>query len=129
MPSTLADAWRLQIAYCDTHGSPFTARVLEAAWADWQQGGALRGLLPDWPGDAWLDAVPLRVAAALHALALDGSDEALAALYPPAAAQFDAQRGPAAVRDALSAHRDRVADALLRPPQTNEVGQIGRAHV
>ena len=123
MPSTLADAWRLQIAYCDTHGSPFTARVLEAAWADWQQGGALRGLLPDWPGDAWLDAVPLRVAAALHALALDGSDEALAALYPPAAAAFDAQRGPAAVRDALSAHRDRVADALLRPPQTNEVGR------
>ena len=123
MPSTLADAWHLQIAYCDAHGSPFTARVLEAAWADWQQGGALRGLLPDWPGDAWLDAVPLRVAAALHALALDGSDAALAALYPPAAAAFDAQRGPAAVRAALSGHSDRVADALLRPPQTNEIGR------
>lgn len=123
MPSTLADAWRLQIAYCDAHGSPFTARVLEAAWADWQQGGALRGLLPDWPGDAWLDAVPLRVAAALHSLALDGSDAALAALYPPAAAAFDTVRGATVVRDALREHAARVAHYLTMAPQTNEIGR------
>ena len=31
---TLEQAWQRQIAWCDANGSPFTARVLEAAWAD-----------------------------------------------------------------------------------------------
>lgn len=123
MTAKLADAWARQIAYCDANGSPFTARVLEAAWADGQQGGALRELLADWPGDAWADALPLRVAGALHGLALDGSDTALAALYPPVVDAFDAQRGPGAVRAALHVHRERVAAVLQSAPQTNEVGR------
>ena len=123
MASNLAEAWQRQVAYCDAYGSPFTARVLEAAWADWQGGGTLRELLPDWPGDAWADAVPLRVAGALHSLALDGSSSALAALYPPRAEFFDIQGGTAAVSEALRTHRDRVAVFLQSAPQTNEVGR------
>jgi hypothetical protein len=120
---TLDDAWSRQIDWCDANGSPFTARVLEAAWADRTRGGALRALLPDWPGDAGADAVPLRVAGALHAMALDGSDAALAALYPPSASAWDAQRGPVAVAHALAAQRERVAAYLRVAPQTNEIGR------
>lgn len=120
---TLDDAWSRQIAWCDANGSPFTARVLEAAWADRARGGALHALLPHWPGDAGVDAVPLRVAGALHAMALDGSNAALGALYPPRASAWDAQRGPAAVAQALAAQRERVAEYLRVAPQTNEIGR------
>jgi hypothetical protein len=123
MPITLAEAWRRQIDWCDANGSPFTARVLEAAWADRERGGGLRDALPDWPGDAGADAVPLRVAGALHAMALDGSDAALAALYPPTRDAWDASRGPAAVSHALASQRDRVAQYLRSAPQTNEIGR------
>lgn len=123
MTTTLAEAWARQIAWCDANASPFTARVLEAAWADRERGGALAALLPDWPGDAWADAVSLRVAGALHALALSGRDEALAALYPPHAEAFDPRRGPAAVAAALARHRGLVADYLALAPQTNEIGR------
>ena len=123
MSIDLAATWSGQIAWCDENGAPFTARVLEAAWSDWLAGGALRELLPDWPGDARADAVALRVAGALHALALEGVDRALAALYPPRSATFDPVEGPPAVRNALLRFRDRVADYLQRPPQTNEIGR------
>jgi hypothetical protein len=119
----LAEAWAKQIAFCDTGGSPFTARVLEAAWAAQERGGTLDALLPYWPGNAWADAVPLRVAGALHALALSGADAELAALYPPARDTFDAERGPAAVARALAEHRALVAEYLALAPQTNEIGR------
>jgi hypothetical protein len=121
--SALRDAWTLQIGWCDRGGSPFTARVLEAAWSDWLAGGALRELMPDWPRDPVQDAVALRVAGALHSLVLDGSDPVLAANYPPRTDTFDPVAGSAAVRNALDAHRARVALYLQRPPQTNEVGR------
>lgn len=119
----LAEAWARQIAFCDAGGSPFTARVLEAAWAERECGGSLAWLLPNWPGNAWADAVPLRVAGALHALALSGADTELAALYPPARDTFDSERGPAAVARALAAHRALVAEYLASAPQTNEIGR------
>ena len=123
MEPNFAEAWQRQIDYCDANASPFTARVLEATLADWRRGGALRELLPSWPGDAWADALPLRVAGALHAMALDGSDATLAALYPPVRQTFDAQAGPAAVSNALRSQPHRVLDYLRQPPQTNEIGR------
>lgn len=123
MGSDLLQAWRRQIDFCDANAAPFTARVLEAAWADWQAGGALRTLLPAWRGDAWADAVPLRVAGALHSLALDATDATLAALYPPHSERFDAQAAPAAIAAALQRHRTRVDAYLRSPPQTNEIGR------
>jgi hypothetical protein len=120
MTVNLAGAWARQIAWCDDNGSPFTARVLEAAWADREHGGALAGLLPEWQGDAGTDAVPLRVAGALHALALSGRDAQLAALYPPQQAQGDLAR---AVANATANHRDVITEYLAVAPQTNEIGR------
>lgn len=117
-------AFQRQIDYCAHHGAPFTAAVLEAALADWHDpAGTLRALLPGWPGHAWADALPLRVAGALHAMALDGSEPVLTALYPPQGAAFDPIDGPSAVRTALARRRDRVADYLRVAPQTNEIGR------
>lgn len=123
MNSELGAAWLQQIAWCDKAGSPFTARVLEAAWNDWLAGGTLRELMPDWPGDPWADAPPLRVAGALHSLALESAEPALEAIYPPRAIAFDPVTGAQAVRNALRVHRERVAEYLRRPPQTNEIGR------
>jgi len=120
---SLAEAWARQIAFCDAGGSPFTARVLEAAWADHERGGVLATLLPHWRGNAWADAVPLRVAGALHAIALSDTDAEFAALYPPARDIFDAERGPAAVARALAVHRSLLAEYLALAPQTNEIGR------
>lgn len=125
MSTALAEAFQRQIAWCDGGGSPFTARVLEAALDDWLAGGALKQILPDWPRDPWRDAVALRVAGALHSVALERLDPALAALYPPLGNGFDPATGPRLIRNALHVHRDRVADYLRRPPQTNEVGRSG----
>ncbi len=117
----LHTAWTKQIHFCQTMGSPFTARVLQAAWADREAGGTLAQLLPDWPGDPWIDAVPLRVAGALHAVALSRKDAALAALYQ--SLDEDAAALASAVRAALATHAPLVADYLRVPPQTNEIGR------
>ncbi len=120
MTLSLAQAWARQIKWCADNGSPFTARVLEAAWADRERGGALSELLPSWHGDAGADAVPLRVAGALHALALSGRDVELAALYPPRQAPGDITH---AVANAITDHRDVVTEYLAVAPQTNEIGR------
>ena len=120
MGLTLAESWTRQIAWCDGHGSPFTARVLEAAWADRERGGALAELLPCWHGDAGADAVPLRVTGALHALALSGRDPMLASLYPPRQEPGDIAPAVAA---AMAQHRDVIAEYLAVAPQTNEIGR------
>lgn len=120
MSLTLAEAWSRQIAWCDGNGSPFTARVLEAAWADRERGGTLADLLPEWLGDAGADAVPLRLAGALHALALSGRDAQLAALYPPR--QEPGDLAPA-IANAMANHRDVVTAYLAVAPQTNEIGR------
>jgi hypothetical protein len=121
MTPDLKQAWIKQLPYCNTMGSPFTARVLEAAWLDHERGGALAALLPGWPGDPWIDAVPLRVAGALHALALTRQSTDLAAMYESLDASDDHLR--AAVASALDQHAALVADYLRVPPQTNEIGR------
>jgi hypothetical protein len=123
MTFSLEEAWSRQTGWCNDNGSPFTARVLEAAWADRVRGGALAELLPladGWLGDAGADAVPLRIAGALHSLALSGRDARLAALYPPRQEQGDVER---AVADAMANHRDVITEYLAVAPQTNEIGR------
>ena len=76
----------------------------------------------DWPGDprGRADALPLRLAGALHGLVIEGRDPGLAAVYPPHhdAATDDALW--AAVSAALATHAPYVLARLDGPPQTNE---------
>jgi hypothetical protein len=116
-------AFETQAGWCAQLGSPFTASVLRAAVAgDWD--GPIAHLVDGWVGDPVADMVALRVAGALHALVLSGTDVALADLYPPGPIP-DAAALRSAVRDACARHRDFLARFIAAPPQTNEVARSG----
>ena len=83
---------------------------------------AFSTLLADWPGDAQADALPLRLAGALHALVLGGSTPELAICYP-LADPCDFARLRRVVLNALVTHGAVVRSFLASPPQTNEVGR------
>jgi hypothetical protein len=78
-----------------------------------------------WPGepDSSGDALPLRLAGALRALVLSGSDPALMACYPPANASDDSLWS--GCKNAFVQHRDFILDRLRSAPQTNEVRRSG----
>ena len=124
--ASLIDAFATQVRWCRQLKAPFTARVIEMLADDWQAAGPTYSAVPRWDGNAWDDAVPLRLAGALHALALQGRDEALAAAYarPDEALAHDFELRRAVV-GALRRWPDDVAEALRRAPQTNEVGRSG----
>lgn len=114
-------AFHSQGKSCALLGSPFMGRfmplIADRLTAETAVGARVLG----WEGDVSPagQSVPLRMAGALHALVLDGSDPALAAAYPPAACDDDALW--TAVSDALERHRGRIMSALDRAPQTNEI--------
>ena len=74
-PTGLLAAFAKQIGWCESLGSPFTARLLTILRDDIAVGGASAELTPAWPGDPVADALALRMASALHALALIERDE------------------------------------------------------
>lgn len=119
--NALIESFREQVRWCDKLGSPFTARLLEALVQDWLDGGPMRTLLPAWTvGPPATDLVPLRLAGGLHALALSGRHPALTALYPPAAAQFDAAAIVPLLRRLLVDEAEWLRGFLASAPQTNE---------
>lgn len=118
----LIDAFQKQIAWCDSLGSPFTARVLSVLVADLAAGGDTARMIGDWPGDPMIDALPLRCAGALHALVLSGVVPALAAVYPPT---VDKGRLEPVLKAVLKTHTAFIRSFLGSPPQTNEVGRSG----
>lgn len=78
----LIEAFRAQSRACDELGSPFMAALLSEAAGEVGRAGSISGLLASWPGDPVADAVPLRLAAALHALVLSDAAPELAAFHP-----------------------------------------------
>ncbi|WP_216851323.1 DUF2332 domain-containing protein [Acidisphaera sp. L21] len=123
MSDTVLAAFGKQIDWCNSLGSPFTARVLGILADDFGRGGATAELAADWTRDPIGDALALRFAGALHAVVLTDAAPALAACYPPRGSTDDALR--AAVLAALDERRDYIRNFLLSPPQTNEVGRSG----
>jgi len=116
------EAFRDQVRWCGELGAPFTQCLLIAALADLESGGWLARRIGDWPGDPVADAVPLRVAGALHALVLAEKSPALARHYPPHGRSDDAALWPAAIA-ALQADAPLLDDYLASTPQTNEIGR------
>ena len=113
-----------QIGWCDSLGSPFTAGLLRLLAADLAAGGPTAALVDHWPGDPVADALPLRLAGALHALVLSGAAPELAATYPPRAGAGPERLGPV-LPGVLAAHHAFIGGFLASPPQTNEVGRSG----
>jgi hypothetical protein len=118
------DAFSKQVGWCESLGSPFTARLLTVLAEDIAADGIAAALVGARRGDPLVDALALRMAGALHALALMESDDALVACYPPnPAAATDALRS--VVRRVAVERRDFIEKFLASPPQTNEVGRSG----
>src|SRR3984957_18994294 len=120
---TVLDAFDKQIGWCEKLGSPFTARLLTILRDDIAAGGASAELALGWPGDPVADALALRMAGALRALALTGSAPALVPCYPPSAAPVEPLRP--LVLDVVREHQSGIRAFLVSPPQTNEVGRSG----
>lgn len=112
---------RLQAKGCREMGSPLTADLLEHWARDWSEGGPTAALLAPWAGlDArglFKEAVALRLAAALHDLALSGDDPGLSDAY----AARDADRIWPLALAAMERRKDRLARFMGHEPQTNEV--------
>ncbi len=121
--SDLVEAFRTQSRACGELGSPFMAALLDRAAGELDRTRSIGGVLASWSGDPDRDAVPLRLAAALHALALSGTDPDLAAVYPPSDTAGDAEAVWRAALATIEAHRPDVEAFLGSPPQTNEVGR------
>lgn len=107
-----------QAAAVRAMGSPFVAAVLDAVGRQLARAPLTCALVADWPRDEAADALAMRVAGALHALARTGEDAALTRLYRDRAGDVDR-----AIGDALARADAFVADWIRDPPQTNEVGR------
>lgn len=120
--SRLAEAFTLQAAACTALGSPFTARLCTLCAENLVPGGQIANRLINWPGDVTYAAasLPLRLAGALHALALSGDGD-LAAVYPPHHVTDAALW--CAVSGALTRRAPDIDKMLDSPPQTNEAAR------
>ncbi|MBN8291752.1 DUF2332 family protein [Rhodobacter sp. NTK016B] len=120
MTHPLRQAFRAQGASCAALGSPFMERLCTLLADRLEPDRPLTKRLFDWPGDmtASGDAVPLRLAGALHALVLRGNT-ALEAVYPQHNVPDEALWQ--AIDTALDAAVDFIAPFIERAPQTNEV--------
>lgn len=124
----LSKAFADQSKHCRKLGSPFMELLCDTFASNPLPPGPVQRKIHSWTGDtgALADAVPLRMAAALHGLVLEGKADELIALYPtndPTQPYVlpDPKVLWAAVNSALTDHKLYVLSRLESAPQTNEV--------
>lgn len=118
-PSRLIDAFHRQVAWCQGP-APFSARVLAAAARWLQSNAAAHAEFEALAEDPLAAAVPLRLLAGLHHLALLGL-RPWSAVWPPAEAEVDDAVLETLVAQAWAFQGEHLARAMAAPPQTNEV--------
>ncbi|MGP9822407.1 DUF2332 domain-containing protein [Salinarimonas sp. NSM] len=123
LPGSIRAAFLRQADACRDLGSPYNADLC-AFLAQRLDGSTVFGRrIGSWEGDPGADALALRAAGALHALARTRRVPALTDAYPPAA--FDAARLGDALAQALAREDTFLAGYLGSAPQTNEVKRSG----
>ncbi len=128
MPSSagrdrLAELLRAQGYDCAQLGSELYAHLLARAAEDLEAGGPVADVLAGHEDDPGGSVPALRLMGAVHRLVLGGEAPALAARYPSAGGDGDAEGAWPAFRDLLAERRDRVRELLERGVQTNEPGR------
>ncbi|HEY0052390.1 MAG TPA: DUF2332 family protein [Caulobacteraceae bacterium] len=118
------EAFRQQAEVCAALGSPFTARLCRLLSERLDRSTAVGARVLDWPGRPFhdADALPLRLAGGLHALARAGVMPEVTAAWPPSP-RVDDETLWRAVSAALAEGGHRLDSWLDGPPQTNEVGR------
>ncbi|OYU51896.1 MAG: hypothetical protein CFE27_10515 [Alphaproteobacteria bacterium PA1] len=114
-------AFRQQAIWCKAFDSPFTAELCETMADDFEAGGIIADLAGGWITHPVQDALALRLAGALHGIALTEPEGRLAQVWPQQGRAWSmAEAWPVAV-ESLRAREHWVRDFLKSPPQTNEV--------
>lgn len=113
-------AFRQQASFCAKAGSPMTAQILDTLAVTLDRTTRTGAAILDWPGDPMVDALKLRIAGGLNALARSGQDRALSALYAARAGDFAGM-----FQRVFADWDDWLFDWLAGPPQTNEVARSG----
>lgn len=125
MTSAEADAiraaFRVQAGHCRDLGSPFTATLCNVLSEQLDSESGFGRRILEWTGDSGNDALALRAAGALHALARSRREPALTSAYPPN--DLDRERLWQAVALAVANNDRWLTDYLDSPPQTNEVAR------
>ena len=118
---SLRAAFEQQARACDILESPFMAQLMGILATDWPEDSAIGRQFATYDGELGPDghSLPLRMAAGLHALVLNGKNRDLAAAYPPAKVKDPVLRE--AVLAAVEKHGAFLCDWTKSPPQTNEV--------
>jgi hypothetical protein len=104
---------------CRRMGSDFTALICELLRDRLDANSRFGARILNWPGEPRADAVALRAAGGLNALARSGRDRNLTALYPPN--RPDPEALWHGLAQAITKHDAFLHDYLDSAPQTNEV--------
>ena len=121
LPAHIAENFHRQADACVMLGSPFTALVCRLLADRLDAGSLFAKRIGGWKGNPKDDALPLRAAGGLHALARSGRCPALSAAYAPH--QADADVVWAAIAAAIEQEDAFLSSYLEGPPQTNEVAR------
>ncbi len=111
-----------QAESCRTLGSPMYSDLFTDLAADYADGGRTYALLAGRSLRPLHDAVPLRLAGAIHRVVLQGKDDRLARHYP----SVGGKQGKDFTADFIGYMRDHLDDVesgLATQVQTNEVGR------
>lgn len=114
-----AIAW--QADHAAAGDAPCTARVVRAELAILDTATATGRRMANWQGLSLADAMPLRIAGALHWLYLAGEERRLEPVY--AGLMTDQKAIDALVADIATKHDALLMKWLDGPPQTNEAGR------
>lgn len=122
MTNTVRDSFRVQADACQALGSPFTARILRLLADGLALGTPVADRILNWRGDpsGRADALALRLAGGLHALALQGTPAALTSFYTAPDRYTDIE-ALAVLLDTIEAAPPTLMEWLNSAPQTNEV--------
>lgn len=117
-------AFAQQSEWCARLGSPFTSLLMEVLGEHLDETTRTGQAILNWQGaaNALNDAVPLRLAGALHALVREGRLPELADLYPPNPLPIAPLLASRTV-EALRQSDDALHDWLQYAPQTNETAR------
>ncbi len=118
--ATIIAGFHQQAAFCRQTGSALTARVLDTLVAVMDRSTRTGARILDWPGDPMVDALKLRIAGGLNALARSGQEPEMTALYASGEGDWEG-----VIARVLRDRDDWLFPWLDSAPQTNEVARSG----